>query len=124
LIKKPVKIIIIGDAKEELEQLNEIVKTEKNKGITKSERQTLLNSINQKIDLLKENPQYGIHIAKNKIPKDYIKNYDINNLWKINLSGAWRLLYTIKGTEIEILTLILDIIDHKKYDKKFNYKKQ
>jgi metallophosphoesterase superfamily enzyme len=29
LIKKPVKIIILGDAKEELEQLNQIVKIEK-----------------------------------------------------------------------------------------------
>jgi len=121
--EKPVKLIITGDAKEEFEKLNKIVGQEITKGITKSDYQTLLNSIKQKIEFLKENPQYGIHIPKNKIPKEYIKNYDANNLWKVNLSGVWRMIYTIKGSEIEIIALILDIIDHKEYNKKFGYRK-
>ena len=121
--EKPVKLIITGDAKEEFEKLNKIVGQEITKGITSSDYQTLLNSIKQKIEFLKENPQYGIHIPKNKIPKEYIKNYDANNLWKINLSGAWRMIYTIRGSEIEIIALILDIINHKKYNKKFGYRK-
>jgi len=122
--EKPVKLIITGDAKEEFEKLNKIVGQEITKGITKSDYQTLLNSIKQKIEFLKENPQYGIHIPKNKIPKEYIKNYDANNLWKINLSGAWRMIYTIRGSEIEIIALILDIINHKEYNKKFGYRKK
>jgi len=121
--EKPVKLIISGDAKEEFERLNKIVGQEITKGITKSDYQTLLNSIKQKIEFLKENPQYGIHIPKNKIPKEYIKNYDANNLWKVNLSGVWRMIYTIRGSEIEIIALILDIINHKKYNKKFGYRK-
>ena len=121
--EKPVKLIITGDAKEEFEKLNKIVGQEITKGITKSNYQTLLNSIKQKIEFLKENPQYGIHIPKNKISKEYIKNYDANNLWKVNLSGAWRMIYTIRGSEIEIIALILDIIDHKEYNKKFGYRK-
>ena len=122
--EKPVKLIITGDAKEEFEKLNKIVGQEITKGITKSDYQTLLNSIKQKIEFLKENPHYGIHIPKNKIPKEYIKNYDANNLWKINLSGAWRMIYTIRGSEIEIIALILDIINHKEYNKKFGYRKK
>jgi len=47
----------------------------------------------------------------------------MHNLWKANLSGAWRLIYTIRGSEVEIIALILDIIAHKDYDKKFGYKK-
>jgi len=121
--EKPVKLIITGDAKEEFERLNKIVGKEITKGITSSDYQTLLNSIKQKIEFIKENPQYGIHIPKNKIPKEYIKNYDANNLWKVNLSGAWRMIYTIRGSEIEIIALILDIIDHKEYNKKFGYRK-
>ena len=57
------------------------------------------------------------------IPKEYIKDYDFNNLWKVNLSRAWRMIYTIRGSAIEIIALILDLMDHKDYEKKFKYKK-
>ena len=120
---KPVKVIITGDAKEEFEELNKAVVEEITKGVEKSEHQTLLRSIKQKIDLLKENPEHGIHISKNKIPNEYMIRYDVNNLWKINLSGAWRMVYTIRGNEVEIISLILDILNHGNYEKKFNYKK-
>ncbi len=120
---KQVKVIITGNAKEEFEKLNEVVGDEIAKGTTGSDHQTLFNSIRQKIELLKENPQYGIHLSKDKIPKEYVSKYDVNNLWKANLSGAWRMIYTIRGSEVEIVSLILDIFDHKKYEKKFGYKK-
>ena len=119
---KPTKVIITGIAKEEFDELNKVVGDEIKKGITKSDHQILFNSIKQKIDLLRDNPEYGIHIPKNKIPKDYIKEYDVNNLWKINLSGAWRMIYTIRGSEVEIISLILDILNHKEYNKKFGYR--
>ena len=34
------------------------------------------------------------------------------------------MLYTLKGSEIEILCFILEIVDHKKYDKVFGYRKK
>jgi len=121
---KPVKVIITGDAKQEFEELNKIVGEEITKGVTKSDYQTLLSSIKQKIELLKENPQYGIHVPKNRIPKEYIIKNEVNNLWKINLPKWWRMIYTIRGSEVEIIALILDIMNHKRYDKKFGYKKR
>jgi hypothetical protein len=120
---KPTKVIITGDAKDEFNELNKLVGEEISKGITSSENQTLLNSIKQKIELLKENPEYGIHIKKNIIPKEYINTYDVNNLWKVNLCGAWRMIYTIVGNEVEIISLVLDIMSHRNYEKKFGYKK-
>jgi len=120
---KPTKVIITGDAREEFDDLNKVVGGEIKKGITSSDHQTLLNSIKQKIELLRNNPEYGVHISKGKIPKNYVKEYDINNLWKVNLSGAWRMIYTIKGSEVEIISLILSIMNHKNYEKKFKYKK-
>src|SRR3989338_5097704 len=120
---KPTKVVIIGEAKEEFDKLNSIVGEEIAKGITSSDHQTLLNSIKQKIELLKANPEYGIHIQKDRIPKGYIKAYDINNLWKVNLSGAWRMIYTIRGSEVEIVSMVLDIMNHRDYEKKFEYKK-
>jgi len=34
------------------------------------------------------------------------------------------MVYTIRGSNVEIISLILDIMDHKDYDKKFGYKKR
>ncbi|KYK26572.1 hypothetical protein AYK26_07365 [Euryarchaeota archaeon SM23-78] len=120
---KPVRVIITGEAEQEYNELNQTVKKEKSEGIQSSEYQTLLNSINQKIDFLKKDPQYGIHIPKNRIPKEYIIKYNVNNLWKINLPKGWRMIYTLRGNEVEIISLILDLFDHKRYTKKFGYKK-
>ena len=117
---KPVRVIITA---EEYNELKETVKKEQEQEISSSEYQTLLNSINQKIDFLKRDPQYGIHIPKNKIPKEYIIKYNVNNLWKIDLPKGWRMIYTIRGSEVEIIALILDIFDHREYAKKFGYKK-
>ena len=119
---KPVKVIISGDAKVELEELNKVVGEEISRGITSSDHQTLLNSIKQKIEFLKDNPEYGLHIPKDRIPKEYVIKYDINNLWKANLSGAWRMIYTIRGSEVEIISLVLDILNHRDYEKKFGYR--
>ena len=33
------------------------------------------------------------------------------------------MIYTIRGSEVEIISLILGIISHKDYEKKFRYKK-
>ena len=121
---KPTKVIITGNAKEEFDDLNKVVGEEISKGITSSDHQTLLNSIKQNIELLKDNPEFGFHIPKDRIPKEYVNDYDVNNLWKVNLSGAWRMIYTIRGSEVEIISLILDIMDHRDYNKKFGYKKK
>ncbi len=120
---KQVKIVMAGDAREEYERLNGVVGSEIKKGIDSSDHQTLFNSIKQKIEFLKENPEYGTHINKRKIPKEYIKDYEVNNLWKVNLSGAWRMIYTIRGDEVEILCIMLDILNHRNYEKKFGYRK-
>ncbi len=70
---------------------------------------------------IQQNAFAGIQIKKKLIPKEYIKKYDIKNLWKYNLPDNWRLLYSIEQEEIKIVALILDWLDHKNYDKKFNY---
>lgn len=120
---KPTKVIITGEAKEEFDDLNKVVGEEIAKGITSSDHQTLLNSIKQKIEILKANPEYGTHVQKDRIPKEYVRDYDVNNLWKVDLSGAWRMIYTIRGSEVEVISLILDIMNHRDYEKKFRYKK-
>ena len=80
----------------------------------------LLRSIKQKIDFIKANPFYGDNIKKRQIPLCY----DKQNLWTVELTGYWRMLYTIKGDEVQIICFILDILDHNNYDIKFGYRKK
>ncbi len=62
-----------------------------------------------------------IKIPKKLWPAEYIKSYNITNLWKYNLPNAWRLIYTIKEDEVMILNVILEWFDHKGYEKRFGY---
>ncbi|MFH1391956.1 MAG: hypothetical protein ABIH20_06605 [Candidatus Diapherotrites archaeon] len=114
------RIRLIDQAREEYEKLKEIVKVEKAKGIKGSENQTLLKSIDEKLELLKQDPLYGEVVKKKDIPKDM----DVDNLFKIRLAKFWRMLYTIRRHEIEIFCFILIIETHKKYDKRFKGKKR
>ena len=89
------------------------------------QEETILNAFLLKVDLLKENIHYGQPIAKKLIPAEYKTKYGITNLFRVELPNFWRMLYTLTAgsSGIEIIVLVLDIIDHKKYDKKFGYKK-
>lgn len=132
MTEKRVSIKLLGEAKEEYLKLQDTVRQEHEKGITSSFHQTLLKSINSKIELLKANYDYGTQIPRKLIPRKYVVEYEVTNLFKVELAGFWRMIYTLKQpqreqTEIEIITIwldVLDIVDHKKYDKIFGYKKK
>ena len=71
---------------------------------------------------LKENAFCGTQIPKNLIPKEYIKKFgDMTNLWKYNLPDAWRLIYTVKNNNVKVLSVILEWLDHKEYERRFHY---
>ena len=86
------------------------------------EDKDLKKQIEKAIENLRENAFCGIQIPKRLIPKEYIKKFgDLTNLWKYNLPDAWRLIYTIKNNNISILSVILEWLDHKEYERRFNY---
>jgi len=82
----------------------------------------LVKLIEKGINKLKYDYKYGDHISKEKIPKEYIEKYGVKNLWKLDLSSFWRLIYTVRGSDIEVISVLLEVLDHKKYDRKFGYK--
>jgi len=55
-----------------------------------------------------------------------MEKYGVKNLFRVELPHYWRMLYTLTNgeSEIEIIAFVLDIIDHKEYNKKFRYKKR
>lgn len=103
-------------------ELNKIVEEEKLKGIDSSFHQTLLRSINRVRDELKQDPFAGDQVPKRQIPPKYTKKFDVDNVWRIELADRWRLVYSITGNQVEIITFIMDIFNHKEYDKVFGYK--
>jgi len=82
---------------------------------------SLKNFLERAFGDIKSNPFCGIQIPKRQIPKDYIKRFDIRNVWKYNLPNSWRLIYSIKGGELIILSIILEWMDHKEYERRFGY---
>ena len=119
---KEVLVKLSDEANEIYQELNKIVEEEKLKEIEGSFHQTLLRSINRVSDLLKQNPFVGDQVPKRQIPGKYVQKFDADNVWRIELADRWRLVYTITGNQVEIINFIMDIFNHKNYDKVFGYK--
>src|SRR3989344_2791631 len=106
---KPSKVVFISDELEE--SFNSL-----------PENDFLKRAITRAVEDLKQNAFTGIQIPKRLIPKDYIRKYEINNLWKYDLPKGWRLLYTVTSeNEVELISAILEWFDHKNYERKFKY---
>lgn len=114
---KRVRLKLSPEAEEVYKHLNDKAPTSKNERM-------ILKAVNQKVDLIKSNPHFGNPIAKKKIPVEYQEKYGITNLFRVELPSFWRMLYTLteEGSEIEIIAFVLDMMNHKQYDKKFGYR--
>ena len=88
------------------------------------EEKRLVQYIDGAVEDLKKNPLAGVIIPRHLWPREYIKKYKINNLRKYDLPEGWRLIYTLVGNEVEIISIILEWFDHKRYERRFGYKKK
>lgn len=82
-------------------------------------------AFDESIEVLKTNPYAGKKVKQKLWPKKLVKEYHIDNLYKYDMirkHPGWRLLYTLQGeSKIKILVVVLDVLDHKKYDRLFKY---
>jgi len=114
-----VRVVLSPEAEEVYEYLNrEAVRSKTEKSI--------LNALDKKRRLIKENPHYGNPIAKKLIPCEYREKYGVTNLFRVELPSFWRMLYTLTngGSEVDIIAFVLDVIDHDGYNKLFGYRKR
>jgi Txe/YoeB family toxin of Txe-Axe toxin-antitoxin module len=88
----------------------------------KFEDRRLLGWLEAAIKELRRDPLCGVRIPSKLWPAIYIKKYGIDNLRKYDLPDGWRLLYTIHGNEVEIISILIEWLDHKNYEKRFGYK--
>jgi len=88
----------------------------------KFEEKQLKEWLDRAVKDLKKNAFSGIQISKKLIPKEYQAKFGpLTNLWKYNLPNAWRLIYTIKRDEIVVLSIVLEWMTHKEYERRFKY---
>jgi len=113
---KEVHVVLSPEAEEVYYYLNEQAPKSKIE-------HSILNAVNKKIELIKANPHYGDPIAKRLFPAEYVQKYGITNLFRVELPNFWRMMYTLTEGEskIEIIAFVLDVVNHKEYDKKFGY---
>ncbi len=84
----------------------------------------LLNSIEKTLTLIEINPYHGNLIPKKYLNKNLIKIYGTDKIYREELIGYWRLIYTLIGNEIKIVAIILDFMNHNDYNNLFGYKKR
>ncbi len=86
-----------------------------------SSEQQLFKCITEALERIEANAFCGIQIPKKLIPKEYVKKHGLGNLWKYNLPNSWRLIYSIRGSEAIVVSIILEWMTHKDYNRRFKY---
>ena len=97
-----------------------VAQLEKLKDSTSDEKQ-LYEWLIRAFSDIEQNAFCGIQIPKKLIPKEYLQKFNVSNLWKYNLPNAWRLIYSIERDNVIVISIILEWMDHKNYERKFNY---
>ncbi len=121
--EREIRVYLSEDAQKQYDELEALVKKERKDGISKSFNQQLLKSIDKKLGYLRMNPVAG-ESAQKPLPREFVMRYGINNLWIIDLVNYWRMFYTLKPNEIEIIALVLEWMNHNKYNRVFGRKKK
>lgn len=84
------------------------------------------NAVQDIIRALRMGIVVGNHVPRKQIPRYYIRRHGIQTLYRVNLPLHWRLVYTIhtftKGQKPQVL--LLEIMDHNHYNKRFGYFKK
>ena len=59
-------------------------------------------------------PSAGVEVPSSLWPKIYVQKYSIDNLRKYDMQKGWRLVYTLRGSKIQIVAVILEWFDSHK----------
>ena len=76
--------------------------------------------ISQAIGNLENNAFCGIQVPKKLIPQRYSAK-GIKNLWKYDLPKGWRMIYSIVNENLVVISIILEWLDHKNYERLLHY---
>ncbi len=86
------------------------------------EEKELAENLDKAIEALKQNRLRRIKLPSRLWPSEYIQKYDLKVLYKHDMPRGWRLIYTKTGDKVEIVSILLEWLDHESYEKRFGYK--
>ena len=81
----------------------------------------LYKIIKNGLDVLRENIEAGEKVEKRKWPRIYVGRYGIRNLFRLDLDRNYRLTYTIIADGLKKVVCVLEVMDHKTYNRRFGY---
>lgn len=82
-----------------------------------------LKEIRRLESLFPRKPFLGDHLEKQRIPKEFLER-GVGNLFRVELPGFWRLLYTILEVDARQAVVELRALSHPQYDRLFGYRKK
>lgn len=87
----------------------------------RDEERRLFEALGRAVATLKENPQAGKHIPRDRTPREYRSLADGAGVWKLNLPGGWRLLYLVDTEESNVAVELIEWLSHTEYERRFRY---
>ncbi|MEK6963518.1 MAG: hypothetical protein AABX70_03770 [Nanoarchaeota archaeon] len=119
---KAKSVQVIGIADEALAKLEASINSVEAQGKTPPKLDVqLLKSIHRSLDILKINPFTGDPVPHRLWPKEF---ENLPNLFRMELSQFWRLLYYVIGDEVRVISVVFEICDHAQYNKILGYRKK
>lgn len=84
------------------------------------------DGLRRRAGTLAENPQRGTYARLSRVPRETRQRWEarvgpLENLYKVELPGAWRALYTHGTKKGRALVVILEVVDHTTYDRLLGY---
>lgn len=86
-----------------------------------SKNEPLVKAVREVVSHLRSDRIVGKRLIRKQIPQYYLKKHDVNAVFKVDLPGYWRLIYGVVEIHGEKKALIMEIFDHKRYNKRFGY---
>lgn len=82
----------------------------------------LVKIIERGLYKLERDFEAGQKIQKRLWPRYYINKYGIRILWRLRLDDSWRIIYTVAKEDVPNTVLILEFLNHSKYNRRFGYR--
>ena len=82
---------------------------------------TLFKNVQGVVDSLKKDVVVGERIQFAKIPKYYILRHHVDNAFHVYLPDGMRLVYSIMIYRGEKTAFLMELTDHRRYERRFKY---
>jgi Txe/YoeB family toxin of Txe-Axe toxin-antitoxin module len=86
-----------------------------------SDNDPIKQRVDRVIDEMKQDKNLGDYVKRKPWPSKYVKRHEVTNLYRLEIGGNHRLIYTIRGRKEDKVYQLLDLLTHKEYDRVFGY---